>query len=97
MPVQWSRTIHSLAPVRGQPVHLPLLSRTEGLFPKRHEIFFCDERLRVKVECVERLRGKVETSTRLAYIGFHRVLEHLKIETRLTDERFESVKGEYVI
>jgi hypothetical protein len=24
-------------------------------------------------------------------------LEHLKIETRLRDERFESVKGEYVI
>ena len=44
----------------------------------------------------ERLKGKAEGSTRLPYIGFHGGLEHLKIETTLTGERFESVKGECV-
>ncbi len=37
--------------------------------------------------CNERLKAKAEGSTRLTY-------KHLKIETRLRDERFESVKGE---
>jgi hypothetical protein len=36
-------------------------------------------------------------STRLGYTGFGGGLEHLKIETRLTDERLKSVMGEYVI
>ena len=44
--------------------------------------------------CNERLKDKVEGSTRLGYNGG---LEHLKIETTLRDERFESVKGECVI
>jgi hypothetical protein len=43
--------------------------------------------------CDERLRGRTEGSTRLSYIGLHGGLEHLKIETRLRDERFESVVG----
>ena len=50
--------------------------------------------------CDERLRTEAEGSTRLTYTGlhgFHEGLEHLKIETRLRDERFESVKGECVI
>jgi hypothetical protein len=29
--------------------------------------------------------------------SYHGGLEHLKIETRLRDERFESLKGEYEI
>jgi hypothetical protein len=41
--------------------------------------------------CDERLKVKTEGSTRLTYTGFRGGLEHLKIETRLTDERFESV------
>ncbi len=45
----------------------------------------------------ERLRAKAEGSTRLVYAGLCGGLEHLKIETRLRDERFESVKGECVI
>ena len=45
----------------------------------------------------ERLRAKIEGSTRLGYIGLSGGLEHRKIETRLRDERFESVKGECVI
>ena len=47
--------------------------------------------------CDERLKPKVERCTRLTGSGFHRGLEHLKIETRLIDERFESVMSECVI
>ncbi len=47
-----------------------------------------------KCRCDERLRAKVEGSTRLAYTGLFGGLQHLKIETRLRDERFESVTGE---
>ena len=47
--------------------------------------------------CDDRLRSKAEGSTRLIYTGLCGGLEHLKIETRLRDERFESVKGECVI
>jgi hypothetical protein len=46
--------------------------------------------------CDERLKTKTQESTRLTYIGFLGELEHLKIETRLTDEMFPSVMGEYV-
>jgi hypothetical protein len=41
--------------------------------------------------CNERLKVKVEGSTLLTYTGLRGGLEHLKIETRLRDERFESV------
>ena len=47
-----------------------------------------------KCRCNERLKAKAEGSTRLAYTGLCGGLEHLKIETRLRGERFESVKGE---
>jgi hypothetical protein len=47
--------------------------------------------------CSERLKAKSEGSTRLVYTGLRWGLEHLKIETRLRDGRFESVKGECVI
>ncbi len=46
--------------------------------------------------CDERLKTKDEESTRLAYTGLLGELEHLKIETRLIDEMFSSVMGEYV-
>jgi hypothetical protein len=39
----------------------------------------------------ERLESKDEGSTRLGYTGLSGGLEHLKIETRLIDERFTSV------
>ena len=45
----------------------------------------------------ERLKAKSEGSTRLTYTGLCGGLEHLKMETRLRDERFESLKGECVI
>ena len=47
--------------------------------------------------CDERLKPKTEGSTRLAYTGLCGGLEDLKIETRLIDERFASVMGEYVL
>ncbi len=47
--------------------------------------------------CYERLKTKGEESTRLAYTGLLGGLEHLKIKTRLIDEKFASVMGECVI
>jgi hypothetical protein len=44
----------------------------------------------------ERLKTKVEESTRLGYTELLEELEHLKIETRLIDQMFVSVMGEYV-
>jgi hypothetical protein len=44
----------------------------------------------------ERLKTKAEGSTLLTYTGLVGGLEHLKIETRLLDERFASVMGECV-
>ena len=38
-----------------------------------------------------------EGSTHLTYTGLREGLEHLKIETSLIDERFESEMGECVI
>ncbi len=46
--------------------------------------------------CDERLKTKSEKSTRLGYTGLLGELEHLKIKTRLIDEMFPSVMGEYV-
>ena len=47
--------------------------------------------------CDERLKAKAEGSTHLTYTGLCVGLEHLKIETKLIDERFESVMGECLI
>jgi hypothetical protein len=47
--------------------------------------------------CDERLKTKSEKSTCLGYTGFLGELEHLKIKTRLMDEMFVSVMGEYVL
>jgi hypothetical protein len=47
--------------------------------------------------CDERLKAKAEGSTHLAYTGLRGGLVHLKIETRLIDERFVSVMGECVV
>jgi hypothetical protein len=46
--------------------------------------------------CDERLKTKDQESTRLTYTGLFGELEHLKIKTRLIDEMFVSVMGEYV-
>jgi hypothetical protein len=42
-------------------------------------------------------KTKDEESTRLVYTGFHGELEHLKIKTRLIDEKFSTVMDECVI
>ena len=42
----------------------------------------------------ERLKAKTEGSTRLTYTVFRGGLEHLKIETKLINQRFASVMGE---
>jgi hypothetical protein len=47
--------------------------------------------------CDERLKTKVEESTLLAYTGFLGELEHLKIKTSLSDEKFASEMGECLI
>ncbi len=44
--------------------------------------------------CDERLQNKTKRFTRLSYTGLVVELEDLKIKTRLTNEKFESVKGE---
>ncbi len=44
--------------------------------------------------CNERLKTKTEESTRLVYTGLFGELEHLKIKTRLIDEKCASVMGE---
>ena len=47
--------------------------------------------------CDERPTTKAEESTHLKYTGFLNELEHLKIKTRLIDEKLASVMGECVI
>ena len=44
--------------------------------------------------CDERLQTKTKRFTPLSYTGLVVELEHLKIKTRLTNEKFASVKGE---
>ena len=46
--------------------------------------------------CDERLQSKTKEFTRLTYTGLVVELEHLKIETRLIDEKFANAMGEYV-
>ena len=45
----------------------------------------------------ERLKVVTDESKCLTYTGLRGELKHLKIETRLIDERFECVMGECVI
>jgi hypothetical protein len=46
--------------------------------------------------CDERLQTKTKEFTRLTHTGLVVELEHLEIETRLIDEKFEKAMGEYV-
>ncbi len=47
--------------------------------------------------CDERLQTKTKRFMRLSYTGLVVELEHLKIKTRLTNDKFANVKGEYEI
>ena len=46
--------------------------------------------------CDERLKTKAKEFIHLTYTGLLGGLEHLKIETRLIDEKFAKTMGEYV-
>jgi hypothetical protein len=46
--------------------------------------------------CHERLQSKTKEFTHLTYTGLVVELEHLKIETRLVNEKFANAMGEYV-
>ena len=52
------------------------------------------EKIIVTINVDERLKAKSEGSTCLVYTVLREGLEHLKIETRLVNERFVSVMGE---
>ena len=47
-----------------------------------------------KCRCDGRLQTKTKRFTVLSYTGLVVELEHLKIKTKLTKEKFTSVKGE---
>ena len=52
------------------------------------------KRCMYECRCDERLQTKTKEFTRLGYTGLVVELEQLKIKTRLTNEKFASVKGE---
>ncbi len=56
--------------------------------PKIRGIYEC--------RCDERLQTKTREVTHITYTGLTVELEHLKIETRLIDEKFANAMGEYV-
>ncbi len=56
-----------------------------------------NRRLINECRCDERLKAKKEVSTILTYTGCEWDWNTIKIETRLIDERLESVMGECVI
>ncbi len=58
--------------------------------PKIRGIYEC----RCDESVDERLQTKTNEFTRLPYTGLVLELEHLKIETRLINERFANVMGE---
>ena len=63
---------------------------------KRELKIRCMYECRCYVRCYERLRTKTKEFTCLTYTGLVVELEHLKIETRLIDEKFANTMGEYV-
>ena len=61
---------------------------------KETGVFVRMEDLYMSVGAMKDQKPKAEGSTRLAHTGLLGGLEHLKVETRLMDERFASVMGE---
>ncbi len=81
---------------------LPLIATT---YPKKRTLFQkCVYYETIKREpkikpnsecrCDEGLKTKAEESTRLSDTGLFGELEHIKIKTRLIDEKFASVMGD---
>ena len=70
---------------------------------KNYVVYYESIKRELKMRCIyecrcdERLQSKTKEFTRLTYTGLVVELEHLKIETRLIDEMFVSVMGEYVL
>jgi hypothetical protein len=67
------------------------------MYPPRRTSNNSDKGDIITCRCNEKLKTKDEESTRLSDTGFLGELEHLKIKTRLIDEKFPSVMGECVI
>jgi hypothetical protein len=65
-------------------------------------VYYESIKQKLKIRCIyecrcdERLQTKTKECTRLVYTGLVVELEHLKIETRLIDEKFANAMGEYV-
>jgi len=79
------------------------MSVSRGPSPRSYFVFYFESikrDLKIKpiyeCRCDERLKTKAEESTLLTYTGLLGELEHLKLKTRLIDEKFASVMGEYV-
>jgi hypothetical protein len=69
-----------------------------GIFVVYYESIKRELKIRCIYECRcdERLQTKTKDFTRLTHTGLVVELEHLEIETRLIDEKFANVMGEYV-
>jgi hypothetical protein len=97
--------VHSPIPLTdlSPPIHFPLLLRYPlppfHLTSPPHIVSKREVKIKPIYECRcdERLKTKAEESTRLTYTGLLGELEHLKTKTRLIDEMFASVMGEYVV
>jgi hypothetical protein len=80
-----------------------LFGELEHLKIKKSVVYYQSIKREVKTKpiyecrCDERLQPKGEESTCFGYTGLLGELEHLKIETRLINEKFASVMGECVI
>jgi hypothetical protein len=65
-------------------------------------LYYESRKRELKIRCIyecrcdERLQTKTTEFTLLTYTGLVVELEHLKIETRLIDEKFANTMGEYV-
>jgi hypothetical protein len=65
-------------------------------------VYYESIKRKLKIRCIyecrcdERLKTKTKEFTSLGYTGLVVELEHLKIETRLIDEKFANTMGEYV-
>ena len=64
----------------------------------RREVYYESMKRKLKIKPIYECRcdGRLQTKrfTRLSHTGLVVELEHLKIKTRLTNEKFPSVKGE---
>jgi hypothetical protein len=76
--------------------------KLRNLHVSRVVVYYESIKRNLKIKCIyecrcyERLQTKTKEFTRLTYTGLVVDLEHLKIETRLINEKFASAMGEYV-